>query len=264
MDELTTNFLRDTFDISGKIIVVTGAGRGLGKNISQCLAKAGANLVLVSRTLSELERTGEEVKKCNREALLVKADLTNENEVKNMVDVINKEYGKIDVLINNAGVGSVVGPLEKMDLSDWQLVINSNVTSIFLCSKAMIPLIRNSKNGKIINMASMFGTVVNPYLDGGAYCTSKFAVVGLTKALASELAPHIKVNAIAPGYCRTKPNEDFFNSNPGFYEKVIDMTPLRRICEPEELCGLVVYLCSEASDFMTGSVIVIDGGYTIW
>lgn len=187
MDKLSTNFLGNIFDISNKIIVVTGAGRGLGKSISLSLAKAGANLVLVSRTLLELEQTGEEIKKYNREALLIKADLINEKDVNKIIVEINKKYDKVDVLINNAGVGSVVGLLEKMDLSDWQLVINSNLTSVFLCSKAMIPLLKNSKKGKIINMASMFGHLINRYLEGGAYCTSKFAVIGLTKALASEL-----------------------------------------------------------------------------
>lgn len=265
MDKLSTNFLGNIFDISNKIIVVTGAGRGLGKSISLSLAKAGANLVLVSRTLLELEQTGEEIKKYNREALLIKADLINEKDVNKIIVEINKKYDKVDVLINNAGVGSVVGLLEKMDLSDWQLVINSNLTSVFLCSKAMIPLLKNSKKGKIINMASMFGHLINRYLEGGAYCTSKFAVIGLTKALASELAPlNIMVNAIAPGYCRTKPNEDFFNSNRELYEKVIEMTPLKRICDPEELAGLVIYLISDSSNFMTGSVITIDGGYSIW
>ncbi len=266
MDNISSRYFNDTFSLAGKKVLVTGGGRGLGMAFSISLAQAGADIVLVSRTSTELEETAEKIRGFGRKAFVVTADLTKENDVKEMADAINNVFGHVDILINNAGIGSIVGSIAEMSLSDWQLVMDTNVTSIFLCSKAIIPLMKNKeRKGKIINISSMYGLVVNRYLEGGAYCTSKFAVIGLTKALASDLAPYnITVNAIAPGFCRTKPNENFFHSHPELYEKLIDMIPLQRICEPKELSGLAVYLSSEASDFMTGSVLVIDGGYTIW
>ncbi len=265
MRSCVRDYLLKTYALSDKTIIVTGSGRGLGRAMALALAKAGADIVIVSRTLSELEETTDEIRKIGRKSLLIQTDITNEAQVKAMVKETIKVFGKVDVLVNNAGIGSVVGPLDKAKLSDWSLVMKTNVTGIFLCSREVAPVMISRKKGKIINIASMSGLIINRYIKGGIYCTSKASVIGLTKALAVEWAPYnITVNAIAPGYCRTKPNEEFFKKNPEFYKKIIDMTPLRRICEPEELGGLIIYLASEASNFMTGSIVLIDGGYTLW
>lgn len=259
------DYLLKTYALLDKTIIVTGAGRGLGEAMALALAKAGADIVIVSRTLSELEETANKIRKIGRKVLPIQTDITNEDQIKAMVKETIRVFGKIDILVNNAGIGSVVGPLDKAKLSDWSLVMKTNVTGSFLCSREVASVMMSRGKGKIINIASISGLIINRYIRGGIYCTSKAALIGLTKALAIEWAPYnITVNAIAPGYCRTKPNEEFFAKDPEFYKKVIDMVPLRRLCEPEELGGLIIYLASEVSNFMTGSTILIDGGYTLW
>jgi len=259
------DILSKTFDLTGKTIIVTGGSKGLGKTMALALAEAGADVVVASRTLSELEKTAREIRDLKRESLAIKADITSEVQVRSMVEETIEKFGKIDVLVNNAGTGRIDKPPEKTNLKEWSEVMETNVTGTFICSKEVASKMIARKKGKIINLASMSGFIINRYVHGGAYDCSKLAIVALTKALAVEWAPYkITVNAIAPGYFRTEPNEIFFQRYPDFYQKVIDMTPLRRIGNPQELSGLIIYLASEASNFMTGSTILIDGGYTLW
>lgn len=255
----------DMFSLENRIAVVTGASRGLGAAFAAALAEAGANLVIASRHKEELENTAGEIRKANREVLPLQCDITSEEQVKALVERTLEKYGKIDVLINNAATERCNIPPEETSLSDWKSVINTNITGPFICSREAGRVMIRQRRGKIINIASISGLIINRYFHGGSYDVSKLAIVALTKALAVEWAPHnITVNAIAPGYYATKPNLRWFDSNPDVYRKVIEMIPLGRLGNIRELSALVVALASDMSNYMTGSVIVIDGGYTIW
>ncbi|MBN1834671.1 MAG: glucose 1-dehydrogenase [Spirochaetales bacterium] len=251
--------------LEDRVAIVTGASRGLGQGFASALAEAGAELVITSRHGGELEQTAEQVRAHGREALEVEADVTREEQVEAMVRRAVERFGRIDVLVNNAASERHNLPPEETPLESWSRVMDTNVTGYFLCArevgKAMIP----RKKGKIINVASISGSIINRHFHGGSYDVSKSAVVGLTKALAAEWAPHgINVIALAPGYYGTAPNRRWFDSNPEIHRKVLDLIPLGRLGDIEELAALVAVLASDVSNYMTGSTVVIDGGYTVW
>lgn len=253
------------YDLHGEVAIVTGAGRGFGRVFAIALAKAGADIVLVSRTVAELDITANEVRQIGRDALPVVADVTDEEQVQNVVDSVLNRCGKIDILVNNAGTGRTHLPIQDTRLDQWEFVMKTNVTSMFLCSRAVGREMIKRRKGRIVNVASMSGYIINRGVHGGAYDCSKAAVVALTKVLASEWAQYgINVNAIAPGYFNTEMNREFFQSNPSFYKDIQEWTPLRRVGEPEELTGVILFLASRASEFMTGATVLVDGGYTVW
>ena len=253
------------FDLSGKIALITGASKGLGKAFATALAEAGATPILVARNQSELEKTGKEIAQINPQCSWYAADITKENEVEKVVKEIINQFGKIDILVNNAATGRINFPPEETSLEQWNFVINTNLTGMFICSKAVGKEMIKRRKGKIINLASISGSIINKGVHGGSYDVSKSAIVALTRALAVEWAPYnINVNAIAPGYFLTEPNIKFFEADQNFYNQVVDMVPLKKIGDPNDLKGTVIYLASEASNFMTGSIVVVDGGYTLW
>ena len=253
------------FDLSGKIALITGASKGLGKAFATALAEAGATPILVARNQSELEKTGKEIAQINPQCAWYAADITKEIEVETVVKKIIDQFGKIDILVNNAATGRINLPPEETSLEQWNFVINTNLTGMFICSKAVGKEMIKRRKGKIINLASISGSIINKGVHGGSYDVSKSAIVALTRALAVEWAPYnINVNAIAPGYFLTEPNIKFFEADQNFYNQVVDMVPLKKIGDPNDLKGTVIYLASEASNFMTGSIVVVDGGYTLW
>jgi len=253
------------FDLSGETAIVTGGSKGLGRSFALALAKAGADVAVASRSLIELKKVAEEIRILGRKAIAIQVDITNEDEVDRMVKKALSEFNKIDILVNNAGTKRINKSPEETSLKKWSSVMDTNVTGTFICSRAVGREMIKRKKGKIINIASISGFIINKGVHGGAYDCSKSAVVALTKVLAVEWAKYnININAIAPGYFRTKPNQALFEENPDFYKKVKDMIPLKRIGEPEELGGLAIFLASKASNFMTGTTIIIDGGYTLW
>jgi NAD(P)-dependent dehydrogenase (short-subunit alcohol dehydrogenase family) len=264
------------FKLEGKSAIVTGAGRGIGKAIALTLAEAGAHIIAAARTREEIEDTAAEVQKTGRECLPVPADVSKSSDVARMVEVAVSKFGKIDILINQAGRGGGRKPLVLLpgynppgakDFPDfftpmseamWHSVMDTNLTSMFLCARAVGPHMIEQKKGKIVNMSSFVGAKGFPYQL--AYSTSKAAVSMFTRCLALEWARYkINVNAIGPGYVRTSMTEGLLQ-NEAARESLLKSVPLRRFCEPREVGLLALYLASEASDYLTGQTIYLDGG----
>ncbi|MBN2551747.1 MAG: glucose 1-dehydrogenase [Spirochaetales bacterium] len=257
--------LHELLSLKDKIALVTGASRGLGQGFAAALAEAGAHLSIVSRHRDELTDTAERVKGYGREVLSLQVDVTREADVREMVAKTVERYGHIDILVNNAATERRNIPPEETSLESWSFVIDTNLNGPFLCAREVGKVMIPRKRGKIINIASMSGMIINRYFHGGSYDVSKSAVVGLTKALAVEWAKHnVNVIAVAPGYYGTAPNQKWFEANPEIRQRVIDMIPLNRLGKIEELAALVTVLASDVSNYMTGSTVVIDGGYTLW
>ncbi len=264
------------YNIEGKVAIVTGAGRGIGKAIALTLAEAGVDITVLARTKGEIEQTAEEVRQLGQKALAIPTDVAHEAQVKRAVEQTLSEFGKVDILVNNAGGTSdgliafvpgtkppswqLVGDIwdKQMTPEDWRTVIETNLTSAFLFAQAVGPHMIKQKSGKVINIASIYATMGVPY--SAAYCTSKGGLVTFTQCLAAEWGPfNICVNAIAPGYIKTKMTEPLWD-DPKLLKETLKVIPKKRLGEPREVALLAIYLASEASDFMTGQTIYIDGG----
>jgi len=245
------------FDLTGKVAIVTGGSKGLGKAMALGMADAGADIVLVSRTLKDLEIVAEEIRAKGRQALPIPADVSKNADIERMVKEVIEKFKKIDILVNNTGV-SGDKPVLKMEEEYWDYVMAVNLKGPFLCSKAVGAEMAKRKKGKIINISSITYSLAIPNMT--SYCASKAGLVQFTKTLALEWVKHnIQVNAICPGYFRTPMNQEFFASDAG--KRIIEQTlPLKRLGEPEELVGSVIFFASEASNFITGAVLVVDGG----
>ena len=247
------------FDLSGKVAIVTGAGRGMGYPIALALARYGADLVLCSRTVAELEKVKTEIETLGRRALVQRMDVTRISEIGAMVEATLKTFGHIDILVNNAGVNA---PQWAEDVTEeaWDKVFNTNLKGLFFCTQAVGKVMIRQKNGKIINVSSQSGVV--GLLQRAVYCSSKGGVNLLTKVLAIEWAKYnINVNAIAPTFIETPFTKPMFEKE-GFREYVLGNIPLGRIGKPEDVTGAVIYLSSEASNMVTGHILLVDGGWT--
>ena len=249
----------DRFKLNDQVCLVTGASRGLGRAIALALAEAGAEVVVTARSQAALEETAAAIRQQGRRALAIPCDVRDPRAVAAVVDRTMAEFGRIDVLVNNAG-GGEFKPLLETSEEEWLNWIDLDLHSVFRMCQAVGPRMIERRQGKIINMASMYG--LNGERTAAAYCASKGAVIQFTRALALEWAEHnIRVNALAPGFIYTALTSFIFD-NPDLGSAFISRIPLKRVGQPEELGPLVVYLASDASAFMTGSVIVIDGGQT--
>jgi len=246
--------------LQGKRALVTGGSSGIGKRVALAYAQAGAEVAIVSQHAEVLAGVAQELAAATGAKMIaVPGDVTQPADVNRMVETVVKELGGIDIAVCNAGIVSLRG-LEEMSLEEFTRIQNTNVNGVFLtgqaCARAMI---KQGSGGVIINTASMSGHVINIPQKEGHYCASKAAVIHLTKAMAVEFAPHnIRVNSVSPGYIMTELVEPFTDYHKIWAAKI----PLGRLGRPEELMGLYLYLASEASSYMTGSDIVIDGGYT--
>jgi 2-deoxy-D-gluconate 3-dehydrogenase len=244
-------------DLDGKVAVVTGGGRGLGQAAACALAEAGADVALLARSGEELATTARTIEEMGRRVLTLPTDVTQENAVEEAAEAVVETFGRVDILVNNAGIAHVA-PLLELTLADLRRVLDVNVVGAILCARAFGAHMVAQRKGTVINVASIAGLGGEP--DVTAYCASKGALIAFTKALAVEWARHgVTVNAVAPGYFRTDLNKkalDDVQVGP----KIVKHIPLRRVGQPEELGPLVVYLASDAAAFMTGSVVVLDGG----
>jgi len=256
--------IAEMFSLKEYCSVVTGAATGLGKAMANALAQAGSNIVIADIDIDAAERTAEELRKMGTDVLAIKTDVTNQNDAYLLVEKVIDKFGTIDVLINNAGIARME-KAEDMKYKDWYDVININLNGVFIMSQEIGKQMIKQKKGSIINISSMSGLIVNTPQKHCAYNASKAGVIMLAKSLASEWAEHnIRVNTIAPGYMKTELIKHFFEDNNDTVKRWMDFSPMKRPGNPEELGGIAVYLASEASSYVTGSVFVIDGGYTIW
>jgi 2-deoxy-D-gluconate 3-dehydrogenase len=247
----------DKFKLENKVAIVTGAGRGLGQAMAIGLAEAGADVAMVD--IINVDETQKAIKKLNRKCIAVQVDLSKKENIKEIIDSSIKSLGRIDILVNNAGIIRRA-PLTEFSEKDWDDVMNINIRALFFLSQAVGKvLIEQGSGGKIINVASMLsfqGGILVP-----SYTASKSAVMGLTRLLANELAPHkINVNAIAPGYMATD-NTAPLRADPQRSKAILERIPAGRWGEPEDLKGVVVFLASEASSYMQGYTVAVDGGW---
>ena len=254
----------DEFALDGDTAIVTGASRGIGRALAGALADAGANLCLVSRTADDGRAAAAEIEaETGVDAIAVPADVTEERDVEAMVDETLATFGSIDVLVNNAGIARTA-PAHKMSLETWNEVIATNLTGVFLCTKHAGKAMIDGDGGTVINMASMSAFVANYPQEEVVYHASKGGVVSFTRQLASEWARYgIRANAIAPGYIRTEMIDELLAENPDMEEAWLSEMLMDEMAPPEDLGGTVVYLASDASSYMTGETVVIDGGYTV-
>lgn len=249
-----------SFDLTGKVALVTGAGRGMGYDFSLALAEYGADLVICSRTLSELEKLRDEILARGRRALAIQADITSIPEIQVMVAQAVQAFGRIDILVNNAGINI---PELAVDVTEesWDRVMNINLKALFFTAQAVGKAMIAQKGGKIINISSQTGTVAIPRR--AAYCSSKGGVNQLTKLLALEWAPYnINVNAVAPTFLETPFTEPMFKDET-FRSYVLGNIPLGRLGKTSDVTGAVIYLASSAADLVTGHILLVDGGWTI-
>ncbi|HET7100719.1 MAG TPA: SDR family NAD(P)-dependent oxidoreductase [Terriglobia bacterium] len=245
--------------LAGRVAVVTGASRGLGKQMAIALAQEGAVVALVARSEDLLEKVKTEIESQGGKAHALPADVRKESEVGRMAGQVRDAAGAPDILINNAGI-NLRKPLHEFSMEEWHRVMETNLDSAFLCSRAFVPGMIEKKFGRVINIASTMAHVALPHRT--AYCTSKFGLLGMTKALALELAPHgITVNGISPGPFATEMNTVLMEDaarNAQFISKI----PVGRWGRVEEIGPLAVFLCSDAAGFITGTDVLIDGGWT--
>jgi NAD(P)-dependent dehydrogenase (short-subunit alcohol dehydrogenase family) len=228
------NFSPDDFSLKGKVALVTGGSRGIGKAIAVGLAKAGADLALASRKLPDLEEVAKEIKAAGRKSLAVAAHVGRLEEINNLVSKVKDEFGRIDILINNAGTNPTMDQAMEIEERAWDSIMNLNLKGLFFLSQAVAKLMKEQGGGKIINVAS---------------------IEGITPGI-------LPVYAIAPGLTKTRFSEALW-SNPDILGVAMTMTPMKRIAEPEEMVGAVIFLVSDASGYVTGQVLAVDGGATI-
>lgn len=247
-----------TFDLTNKTAVVTGATKGLGYGMAIGLAQAGANIVVVSRTAADCENVAAEIKAMGRDALAVPTDVTNQDAVQALVDKAVEKFGRIDILVNNAG-SAITKKAEDLTMEDWDRVIGIDLRAAFMVAQSVGKVMIKQNGGKIINIASIFGLVgdkqVLPYL------AAKGGIIQMTKGLALEWAKYnIQVNAVAPGYVITPMNEkDLMEEK--IYKHVTGKIPMRRLGQIEDIAGSIVFLASEAADYVTGTTLAVDGGW---
>lgn len=249
------------FNLKGKVAIVTGARRGMGRTHALILSQAGAKVVVTDISLEDCQKVVDEIKRNGGEGLAVKCDVSKKEEVEKMVKAAVSKWGKVDILVNNAGICQFKSFLELTE-EDWDRTIDINLKGYFLCAQSAAKEMMKQKSGVIINIASVamgqqgigFPNIVH-------YCASKGGIVGMTEALALELAPYnIRVNVISPGMIET-PMIEPVKSDPKTTEAVLARIPMHRPGRPEEVSNLVLFLASDASSYMTGSTVVIDGGW---
>ncbi|MDQ3238647.1 MAG: glucose 1-dehydrogenase [Actinomycetota bacterium] len=251
----------DAFDLTGKVAVVTGGNTGLGEAFAKALSEAGASIAIAARTRDRSEAVAKDISSSGGKAIAVTLDVTDRESVERMIEEVTELLGPVDVLVNNAGL-CYHRPAAEVPEDEWMDVFEVNVHGLWNCAQSVGRRMIGNGGGVIVNIGSISAMIVNRPQMQPAYNASKAAVHQLTKSLAAEWAPHgVRVNALAPGYVKTEmaPVDE-----PQFRRHWIEDVPMQRYAMPEELGPSLVYLASGASAFMTGAVLVIDGGYTLW
>lgn len=249
------------FNLKGRIAVITGASSGLGRQMTKAFATQGANVVVLARRLEKLEELKKEIEELGVKCLPIKCDVTNTEEINNAAEQAEKEFGKIDILVNCAGSSKDKGVLEMND-EEWDFTINTDLTSVFKVTRAFANIMKKNNYGRIINIASMYGLVGNNEIPTIAYHSSKGGVVNFTRAAAAELAKYnITVNSICPGYFYTELTEKVLDTD---YFKAFanNHVPMKRYGKEGELNAGAIFLASDEASYVTGVILPIDGGYT--
>jgi len=256
----------DRFRLDGKRLFITGGSRGLGREMALAIAEAGADVVLVGRDAASLDKTGQEIAERGRRAWPIRADVGIPEECERACRTALDQHGPIDILINNVGGRRVNIPTTEMPMDTWRQMLDLNLTSTFLCTKLIGgAMVARGKGGRIINIASINALVANRGIAGRHYETAKAAVLQFTRATAADWAPlGITVNAILPGGFMTEANLRWAREAPAIIETFKTQIPMGDLGKPEDIGPLAVYLASDASRYMTGAALVIDGGYTLW
>ena len=249
----------ELFDLSEKVAIVTGTSRGLGQYFARALAKAGADLVITSRDISRLTKFQQEIESLGRKALPVQLDVLSQSDIENMVRMAINEYGKIDVLVNNAGL-NIRRPSTEVSQQDWDTILDTNLKGSFFCAQAVAKEMIKRKQGRIINIGSctcVFG------MEGIVpYTASRGAILSMTRSLAAEWGRFgITVNVLAPGWFKTAQNAVLYE-NREWVNYITNRIPLNRPGHPHDLDGAVIFLASDASGYITGQIILVDGGFT--
>ena len=249
------------FSLKGRVVVVSGASSGLGAQMARGFADQGADLVILARRVEKLEALAAELRKKGVKVLPLKCDVTDSNMVDDVAKTVEKEFGKVDVLVNCAGSAKNAGVLQ-MTNDEWDFTISTDMTSVFYVTRAFANIMKKNNYGRIINIASMYGLVGNPAIDTVAYHASKGGVVNMTRAVAAELAKYnITCNAICPGYFETELTADVLKTAE-FSAYMKATVPLGRYGREGELNAGAIFLASEESSYVTGVILPIDGGYT--
>jgi NAD(P)-dependent dehydrogenase (short-subunit alcohol dehydrogenase family) len=250
----------EALSLKGRVALVTGASRGLGRALALALGEAGATVACAARSLPQVEETAARIREAGGQARAFTLDVTRGEAITATVAAVERDLGSLDVLVNNAGINLEKRTVELTD-EDWDSIIQTNLTAVFRCCRAVAPSMIARRRGKIVNVGSMWGRLGVPRYT--PYCVSKAGVDALTRCLAIEWARHnVQVNCIAPGYVRTDFSKEHL-LEPRIRDLILSKIPARRMAEPEEMGPLVVYLASPASDFMTGQTVYIDGGETV-
>ncbi len=249
------------FDLSGKVAIVTGGNGGIGLGIAQGLAEAGARIAILGRNAEKSQLAAQWLQaQVGAEAIVVTGDVGQAEDVERAIAEVTGHLGRVDILFNNAGINIRKQP-EDLTLAEWQEVINVNLTSAFLMSKAVYPSMKQAGGGKIINIGSMTSIFGSPF--ASAYAATKGGIVQLTKSLALAWAKdNIQVNSILPGWFDTELTEKAREQIPGLHERVLSRIPQGRWAKPADMAGTAVWLASKASDYVTGIAISVDGGYS--
>lgn len=246
-------------NFKNKVILITGSSRGIGKKIAYYFAHQKAHVVInYSKSQKEAEKTFQLVKKISPDSLLVKADISQKDQVENMINKINKKFGRIDILINNAGAVYKPTKWDQITPDSWNQTLNINLTGTFNCIQTVAPTMIKQKFGKIINISSTAS--ICPSTDALAYSVAKSGINSLTNAFAKELAPFINVNSVAPGWTDTSWHKDKDSQFTKMIQKVV---PFRRLAQIQEIVEAVSFLASDKSNFITGQILVLDGGLTL-
>ncbi len=256
----------ERFSLTGRTALVTGGGQGIGRAYAHALGEAGASVAIVDIVSERAEKVASELEAKGVQSMALRADVTKKVGVERMVKTVVDEWGKLTIGVNNAGIG-MWHDAESLPEEEWDKIMNVNLKAVYLCSQAEAQHMLGVGYGKIINTASMSGSIVNTPQNQMPYNTSKAGVIHMTKSLAAEWSPRgVRVNCISPGYTRTMLVEDLLETPIGknMLPEWLRLTPMKRMAEVTDLQGAVVYLASEASDFMTGNDMIIDGGYCVW